>query len=117
MNAWIVVLIVGLGSYLMRLSMIGTDRVRLPARFDAPAALVGPSAFSTLAVTGVASAVATTVADAGLTSALAPVAATAVAVVAVLRTGKGYLASLAGLPTYWIVRAVISSGTLDAYLH
>jgi branched-subunit amino acid transport protein len=109
-NPWLVVLAAGLGSYLLRLSMIWNDRIHLPSRLDDAGALVGPSAFAALAVTGVA----TAVTAAG--SALAPIAAVAVAVFAVHRTGRGYAASLAGMPTYWIVQAVVSSGSLDAYL-
>ena len=115
MNSWLIVLIAGLGSYLLRLSMIGTGRVHLPARLDGAADLVGPSAFAALAVTGVAAAV-VPAGPAPALEPLAPIAAVAVAVFAVLRTGRGYAASLAGMPTYWIVQAVVSSGSLDAYL-
>ena len=46
MNAWIIVLIAGLGSYLLRISMISAGRVRLPSRFDEPLGLAAPAAFA-----------------------------------------------------------------------
>ena len=39
----------------------------------------------------------------GLPQALAPLAAVAVAVLAVLRTGKAYAAPLVGMPILWII--------------
>ena len=63
MNAWLVVIAAGLGSFVMRMSMIGmADKIRLPSRVDDSVALVAPSAFATLAVTGIAG----TVLDAGM---------------------------------------------------
>ena len=106
MNAWTVVLMAGVGSYLFRLSMIGfADRIRLPARFDDSAALVAPTAFAALAVTSVAGAVL----GAGLPQASAPLAAAAIAVLAVLRTGSSHAAVLAGMPTLWLLTALTAA--------
>jgi branched-subunit amino acid transport protein len=106
MTAWIVVLAAGAGSYLLRLSMImATDRVRLPTRLDQALALVAPAAFAALAATAIAEA--TLAAGAGL--APAPLAAAAVAVLAVARTGSPRAALLAGMPTLWLMTAVLST--------
>ena len=103
MNAWIVVLMAGFGSYLFRMSMIGlADRIRLPARLDDSAALVAPTAFAALAVTSIAGAVI----GAGLPHASAPLAAVVVAVLAVLRTGSSHAAVLTGMPTLWLLTAL-----------
>lgn len=106
MNAWLVVIAAGLGSFVMRMSMIGmADKIRLPSRVDDSVALVAPSAFATLAVTGIAG----TVLDAGMPQAFAPLAAVAVAVLAVLRTGSAHAAVLAGMPTLWLLTALTSA--------
>jgi branched-subunit amino acid transport protein len=106
MNAWTVVLAAGLGSCLLRMSMIGAaDRIRLPARLDDSAELVAPSAFAALAITSiVGSAV-----SAGIPQAFAPVLAAVVAALAVMKTGSTYAAVLAGMPTLWIMTALTSS--------
>jgi len=103
MNVWIVILAAGIGCYLLRLSMIGSDRVRLPARLDAAAALVAPAAFAAIAVTSIATATLT----AGVPKAFAPLAAVAVGALATARTGLPAAAMLAGMPTYWILEMVI----------
>jgi branched-subunit amino acid transport protein len=106
MTVWIVVLVAGAGSYLLRLSMImAADRVRLPTRLDQVSALVAPAAFAALAATGVAEA--TRAAGVGL--APAPLIATAVAVLAVARTGSPRAALLAGMPTLWLMTALFSA--------
>jgi branched-subunit amino acid transport protein len=106
MNAWTVVLAAGLGSYLLRMSMIGAaDRIRLPARLDDSAELVAPSAFAALAITSIAgSAVA-----AGIPQAFAPVLAAVVAALAVMKTGSTDAAGLAGMPTLWIMTALTAA--------
>ena len=106
MTAWIVILAAGVGSYLLRLSMItAADRVRLPTRLDQASALVAPAAFAALAATGVAEATL----DAGVGLAPAPLTATAVAVLAVARTGSPRAALLAGMPTLWVMTALFSA--------
>jgi branched-subunit amino acid transport protein len=100
MNAWLVILAAGLGSYLLRLSMI-IVAVRLPARLDRAAPLVAPAAFAALAVTGVAGAL--TVPHQAVPALLA----LAVAVLAVVRTGSSSAAVLAGMPTLWLATALL----------
>src|SRR5262245_19316757 len=99
MNAWTVVLAAGFGCYLLRLSMIGSDRIRLPARVDAAAALVAPSAFAAIAMTSIA----TAALSAGIPHAVAPLAAVAVGALAAARIGSPVAAMLAGMPAYWIL--------------
>ncbi|GAA0980430.1 hypothetical protein GCM10009555_046910 [Acrocarpospora macrocephala] len=106
MNAWAVIVAAGLGSYLLRVSMIGAaDRFRPPARLDDAAGLVAPSAFAALAVSDIAGAAL----DGGALQASAPLTAAAVAVLAVARTGSAYAGMLAGLPTLWILTALTSA--------
>lgn len=116
MNAWIVVLVVGLGSYMFRLSMIAAaDRTRLPAQLDGAADLVAPAAFTALAVTGIAAAAlgagttAGVAAGAGWAQAVPPLVSVGVAVLAVQRTGSAYAALLAGMPTLWLLTALLSA--------
>jgi hypothetical protein len=103
MNAWTVVLVAGVGCYLLRLSMIGSERIRLPARLDATATLIAPAAFAAIAITSIASAAL----NAGMPHAFAPPAAVAVGAVATARFGSPAAAMLAGMPTFWILMAVI----------
>ena len=59
MNTWIVIVAVGLGSYLFRLSMIIlTGRITMPPYLERASGLVVPAAFAALAAAGVAAAVA-----------------------------------------------------------
>ncbi len=46
--------------------------------------------------------------QAGLAQAAPPLAAVAVAVLAVLRTGSPHAAVLAGMPTLWLVGALVA---------
>jgi branched chain amino acid efflux pump len=106
MNAWIVILAAGLGSYLFRLSMIIlTGRITMPPYFERASGLVGPAAFVALAATGVAAACR----GLDLTQAAAPLAAVAAAVIAVLRTGSSQAAILAGMPAFWITTVLLPS--------
>ena len=106
MNAWIVILAAGSGSYLFRLSMIIlTGWITLPAYLERASGLVAPAAFAALAAAGVA----TACIGLGATQATAPLAAVAVAVIAVLRTGSSYAAILVGMPTLWITTSLLSS--------
>jgi branched-subunit amino acid transport protein len=106
MNAWIVILAAGSGSYLFRLSMIIlTSRITLPAYLERASGLVAPAAFAALAAAGVA----TACIGLGATQAAAPLAAVAAAVIAALRTGSSYAAILVGMPTLWITTSLLSS--------
>jgi branched-subunit amino acid transport protein len=103
MSAWLVVVAVGLGSYLFRLSMVVLiGHVGSPARFERASAFVVPSAFAALAATGVVAGLA----GAG-TGSIAPLAAVGVAVVAVRRTGSAHAAIVAGMPTLWVLTALV----------
>jgi branched-subunit amino acid transport protein len=113
MNSYLVILVAGLGCYVLRMSMIGTDRVRLPARFDSSVALVAPAAFTALAVTTLAG----ILLDAGLAAGVNvhTVVATVPALLAIAAgmgvvfwTGKPFFAVLAGMPTFWLATALLS---------
>jgi branched-subunit amino acid transport protein len=97
-NAWLVVLVAGLGSYGLRMSMITTDRVRLPQRLENSVEMVGPAAFAALATTSLATAAISAVT---VWAALPLVLGLAAAVAASAGTGRPY-AALVGLPTYWL---------------
>lgn len=103
MTVWTVILAAGLGSFLLRLSMIGSDRIRLPARLDAAVQLIAPAALAAIAVTGIAD----PVASAGLPPGLAVLAAVGAGALATVRTGSPAAAMIVGLPTYWLVTAAL----------
>jgi branched chain amino acid efflux pump len=106
MNTWIVIVTAGLGSYLFRLSMIIlAGRITMPPPAERASGLVVPAAFAALAAAGVA----TACTGLGITQAAAPLAAVAVAVIAVLRTGSPQAAILAGMPALWIATALLAS--------
>ena len=85
MNTWIVIVAVGLGSYLFRLSMIIlTGRITMPPYLERASGLVVPAAFAALA-------------------------AVVAAVIAVLRTGSSQAAILVGMPVLWIATALLPS--------
>jgi branched chain amino acid efflux pump len=106
MNAWIVIVAAGLGSYLFRLSMIMlTGRIRMPPYLERASGLVAPAAFAALAAAGVAAACG----GLGIIQAAAPLAAVAAAVIAVLRTGSSQAAILVGMPALWIATALLPS--------
>jgi branched-subunit amino acid transport protein len=106
MNAWLVIVAVGLGSYLFRLSMIIlTGRITMPPYLERASGLVVPAAFAALAAAGVAAACS----GFGITAAAAPLTAVAAAVIAVLRTGSPQAAILVGMPTLWVATALLPS--------
>jgi branched-subunit amino acid transport protein len=106
MNAWIVIVAVGLGSYLFRLSMIIlTGRITMPPYLERASGLVVPAAFAALASAGIAAACS----GLGVTRAAAPLAAVVAAVIAVLRTGSSQAALLAGMPAFWITTVLLPS--------
>ncbi|HEX6567674.1 MAG TPA: AzlD domain-containing protein [Acidimicrobiales bacterium] len=103
MNAWLVIVAVGAGSYLFRVSMVAlVGRAGWSDRFDRASTFVVPSAFAALATSGII---------AGLggygAGSIAPLAAVGVAVVAVRRTGSPHAAMVAGMPTLWILYALL----------
>ncbi|MFW5899000.1 MAG: AzlD domain-containing protein [Jiangellaceae bacterium] len=104
MTAWLVVLLAGLGSYLFRISMVVlANRVTLPETVMRASAFVAPAAFAALAATGVTAGIV----GLDLVGALPPLAAVVVAVAVVLRTGRPYYAVVAGMPTLWLLTAVL----------
>ena len=106
MSTWIVIVAVGLGSYLFRLSMIIlTSRITMPPYLERASGLVAPAAFAALAAAGVAAACS----GLGIIGAAAPLTAVAAAVIAVLRTGSPQAAILAGMPTLWVATALLPS--------
>lgn len=102
MNTWIVIVAVGLGSYLFRLSMIIlTGRITMPPYLERASGLVVPAAFAALAAAACS--------GLGVTRAAAPLAAVVAAVIAVLRTGSSQAAILVGMPVLWIATALLPS--------
>jgi len=102
MSAVVAVVAVGLGSYLLRVSMLV-----LTARIGAVSPIVEraaryaiPVSFAALATDAFAPHIALARAS------LAPAVALLVAIVAVRRTGSPHAALIAGLPTLWIVTAL-----------
>jgi branched-subunit amino acid transport protein len=108
MNPWVVVLLAGLVSYTLRMSMILTDRLRLPSRLEESVELVAPAAFAALAMSSLATAAVAAVSVPAATAwAAAPlVLGFATAVAATVATRRPY-AALVGLPTYWLAAAVL----------
>ncbi|HKE67455.1 MAG TPA: AzlD domain-containing protein, partial [Micromonosporaceae bacterium] len=95
MNAWTVIALAGIGSFVLRISMVtAADRIRIPRRLEQLSALVAPAALAALATTGIAGATTAV----GIRSAAAPLIAAAVAVLAVWRTRSPHAAMLAGMP-------------------
>ena len=106
MSTWIVIVAVGLGSYLFRLSMILlTSRITMPPYLERASGLVAPAAFAALAAAGVAAACS----GLGVTRAAAPLAAVVAAVIAVLRTGSPQAAILVGMSALWVATALLPS--------
>jgi branched-subunit amino acid transport protein len=102
MSAWLVVVAAGLGSYLFRISLIAlAARSTLPPSLGRATRFAVPAAFAALAANALAGQV---TADA---ASLVPVVAVAVAVLAVRRTGSAHTALVAGLPTLWILSALV----------
>jgi branched-subunit amino acid transport protein len=106
MTPWLVVLAVGAGTYLFRVSLVGlVGRRGASAGVERAARFVVPSAFAALAAGSVTAAAC---AAAGPTRAVAPLAAVAVAVVAVRRTGSPRVAIAVGMPTLWLLNALLA---------
>jgi branched-subunit amino acid transport protein len=74
----------------------------LPSIVERAAGVAVPVAFAALATTSLASQIGADIAS------LAPVAAVAVGAVAVHRTGSVHAALVAGMPTMWLLSAVLS---------
>lgn len=103
MTPFLVVAAVGIGSYLFRVSMLVlAARNGLPPIVERAAAYAVPVSFAALATVAVAPRIGSHPA------ALAPLTSVAVAVVAVRRTGSPHAALLAGMPTLWVMSAVLA---------
>jgi branched-subunit amino acid transport protein len=102
MNTWSVLALAGAGSYLLRISMlVVAAHGRIPAVLERAAAFAVPVAFAGLA----AGALATQIAAAG-TGAVPALAAVAVGIAAVRRTGSARAAIIVGMPTMWALSAL-----------
>jgi branched-subunit amino acid transport protein len=101
-NVWLVIAAAGMGSYLFRISLIAlAARATLPPSLGRATRFAVPAAFAALAASALAGQV---TAD---TASLAPAGAVAVAVLAVRRPGSAHTALIAGLPTLWILSALV----------
>jgi branched-subunit amino acid transport protein len=101
---WIVVAAVGAGSWVFRVSMlVVAARIGLPPLIERAARHAVAVSFAALAT----AALADRVAAAGAT--VVPLVAALVAVVAVRRTGSPHAALVAGMPTAWVLAAVMGS--------
>ena len=105
MSAYVAVVAVGIGSYLLRVSMLVlTARTgAVPAVIERAARYAIPVSFAALATDAFAPSIALA------RNAIAPAAAVIVATIAVHRTRSAHAAIIAGLPTLWIVTALIGS--------
>ena len=105
MSAYVAVAAVGLGSYLLRVSMLVlTARIgSVPPVIERAARYAIPVSFAALATDAFAPHLALTRTE------IAPAAALLVAVIAVRRTRSPHAALIAGLPTLWIVTALVGS--------
>jgi branched chain amino acid efflux pump len=102
-SAWIVVVAVGAGSYLFRISMLVlAARAGLPPLVERAARHAVPVSFAALATAALTAHLAASAAT------LPPVVAVAAAVVAVRRTESPHAALAVGMPTLWILSAVLS---------
>jgi branched-subunit amino acid transport protein len=107
MNAWLVVLAAGLGSYLFRLSVVTlADRIALPDSLERATELIAPASFAAIAATGIAH----SCLGVAPVEALPPLAAVGAAVIAVARTGSSAAALLAGMPVLWLGSALVHWG-------
>lgn len=103
MNAWIVIVSIAVGTYLLRASMFVAFGGRaFPAWTERPMALVAPAAVAALVSS-------TLMTDAGAVAlpAAAEFLAVAAGFAAVRRTGNVMNAFAAGLPVFWIASALI----------
>ena len=105
MSAYLAVLAVGFGSYVLRVSMLVlTARIgAVPPLIERAARYAIPVSFAALATDAFAPQVALT------RTAIAPVVAVLVAAASVRRTRSPHAALIAGLPTLWIIAALTRS--------
>lgn len=106
MNAWLVILGVGAGTYLLRASMFVVLGGRsLPRWTETPMSLIAPAAIAALVASMLFGGSPT---SGSLEIAAAPeVAAVAAGFVAVRRSGNIMLAFAVGMPVFWLLSLVI----------
>ena len=101
MTAFVVIAAVGVGSYLLRTSMLVlAARTGLPALIERASRAAVPVSFAALATAAVAHP------TAGGGPQLAPVLSLAVATAAVRLTGHRHAALLVGMPALWLLSAL-----------
>jgi branched-subunit amino acid transport protein len=101
MKAFVVVAVAGIGTYLLRVSMLVLSARRgLPPLLERAARFAVPTAFAALAVGSLASYSASH-------AAVAPIAAVVVAAITVHHTRLPYMALVAGMPTLWLMSMAV----------
>ena len=102
MTTWLVMILAGTGTYLLRISMLAAhDSFGTPRWLEGRLHLVGPSVLSAILVSSMVA-----VHDHSTAPGLAALIAVASAYVAVRRTGNIGWALIVGFPTAWAVTAV-----------
>jgi branched-subunit amino acid transport protein len=102
MSAWLVVLVAGAGTYLLRISMlVVAAHSGVPPVIERAARFAVPVAFGALAATSL-----TALVEANGRSALPSLAAVTAGVAVARRTGSSRAAILTGMPTLWALTAV-----------
>jgi branched-subunit amino acid transport protein len=102
MITWLVMILAGAGTYLLRISMLAAhDSFGTPRWLEGRLHLVGPSVLSAILVSSMVS-----VHGHRTTPDLAALIAVATAFVAVRRTGNIGWALIVGFPTAWAITAV-----------
>jgi branched-subunit amino acid transport protein len=101
-NAWLVIVAIGLGSYAMRAVMLAFVATKpLPARYDTAMRLVAPAAIGALTA-----ALAFTRAGTIQPLPVPELIAVAIGFIAVRRTGNVLHAITVGLPTLWLLTLI-----------
>jgi hypothetical protein len=100
-TAWTVMLAAGMGSYLLRISLVGLFSGAPPRALERLARHVVPAAFAGLAATSLSQGV-----GSGTVEVVPPLAAVAVTI-AVARRISTRVALAAGLPTLWVASALV----------
>ena len=121
MNAWLVVLAAGLGSYLFRLSVVTlADRITMPASLERATELIAPASFAAIGATGIAH----SFVDVSLIEALPPLAAVgAEGYRRFPERGRAHAFYLGGGAVLWvgwlaaIVVGAVAGAQLPAWLH
>jgi branched-subunit amino acid transport protein len=102
MSVYLAIVAVGLGSYLLRISMLVlvTRRGAVPSLIERAARYAIPVSYAALATNAFVSHLVLA------RAAIAPAAALIVAIIAVRRTHSPHVAIITGMPALWIVTAL-----------